>query len=139
MSDTPFGPSGVDTERQSPSRATDEMIMECMKAAGGNITKTAQNLTLSGYPIRRASLQARIDSTPDLLVAKRELIDEVLDMAEDNVFELIKRGDAAESHYALDRLGKDRGWVTRQENKNMEPLQVAVRTFSEPNSPPDAE
>lgn len=134
--DTPFGPSGV---AHPPQRdpVPEVNIAGAIQSAGGNLTKTARALAEMGTPLSRSALKSRIDSSIALTLIMKELIDGYLDQAEDNVFDLVMKGDAAESHYLLDRLGKERGWVTRSENKNLEPLQVAVRTFSEPA--PDVE
>lgn len=92
----------------------------------GNISKAARDLS-----IRRSSLKTRIDTHPELQVLLMDLRDEIIDVAEDNVFKDVKAGDGGASRFVLSTIGKERGWVTRQENANKEPIEITVRNFSD--------
>jgi hypothetical protein len=61
-------------------------------------------------------VQGRIDSDADLKVAADELLQEILDKAEDNIFGAVAKGDVNQSQFVLKTLGKDRGYATRQES-----------------------
>ena len=95
--------------------ATLEEIQEALTRCRGNKSAVARELG-----IRRTNLVDRINSHPELILHAGELVDEVIDRAEQNVFEGVFDGadvvrqDQA-SRYILSTLGKNRGYSTRQE------------------------
>lgn len=76
----------------------------------GNITAVANRLHVT-----RSQLKNRIDTSPELKLAQGEIIQSILDKAENNVFQAIEAGDVKESKFLLSNLGKDRGYTTKTE------------------------
>lgn len=128
MSDTPFGKTGIDNP--SVVTYTDAEVASFLVEELGNVTATAKRMGIS-----RRALKDRLDRRPELKELGTDLIDEIVDTAQHNIFKSVVAGDLGESRFILTTLGKDRGFATRVET-NKDPIQVNVRTFSQPNSTP---
>lgn len=116
--------AGISTYNPEPIPLDEVAAM--LREHRGNLARTATALAIS-----RGSLVSRVQANPPLQEIVAELRENILDKAEDNIFKEVEQGDAAASRFVLQTLGKDRGWVTRQENSNKEPLEITVRTFSD--------
>lgn len=81
-------------------------IYEQLIASRGNLTDCARELGVS-----RTRLKVRIEGNPTLVATLEELTEGVLDKAEQNVFDGVMRGDAADSRFVLQTKGKERGWA----------------------------
>lgn len=116
--------AGINT--QAPEVHPLDKVAAVLTASSGNITKAARDLG-----INRGNLKKRIDTHPELQALLMDLRDEIVDIAEDNIYKDVRDGDSGASRFVLSTLGKDRGWVTRQENSNKEPIEITVRSFSD--------
>lgn len=94
----------------------------------GNLSKCSRDLS-----VRRKNLVERIGKHPDLQAVLDEIRDERIDKAEDNIYDDLDKGDPAASRFVLATLGKDRGWVTRNEStgKGGGDLSVTIKKFSD--------
>lgn len=81
------------------------LVEEC-----GNVSATAKRMN-----VKRSNLADKINRTPELKIARGDIIQSILDKAESNVFTDIAAGDVDTSKYALNTLGKDRGYTTKSE------------------------
>lgn len=126
----PYGVLMDDIDTTQPVPVPAEKIAEHLRANRGNKSKTVRTLADEGFPIALKNLSARIDANPELREIRNEVIDEILDTAEDNVFDDVLAKDGGASRFVLTTLGKDRGWVTRTENDNKKPIEVVLRDLS---------
>lgn len=116
--------AGIDTK--VPEAYPHDKVAAVLTANSGNISKSARDLG-----VNRGNLKKRIDLNPELQALLMDLRDEIVDIAEDNIYKDVREGDSGASRFVLATLGKDRGWVTRQENSNKEPIEITVRSFSD--------
>lgn len=90
--------------------------------------------------VTRTQLSDYIDSTPELLSALQDWRQGIIDKSEDNIFVAAEKGDLASSKMIVATLGKDRGWVPREEQtgKDGMPLIPPTITFAldEPKEEP---
>lgn len=66
--------------------------------------------------VRRKTITDMLSRIPAIKVLKTELVENVLDKAEDNVFKGVLQGDRGDSKFILSTLGKERGYSTKVEN-----------------------
>lgn len=78
----------------------------------------------------RQTLWRFIRDNPELQEIKENATEELVDLAEKQMQKAIEAGDMKTVRWYLERLGKDRGYVTRQETtgKDGEPLQIGEIT-----------
>ena len=89
------------------NRFTDGDIWDALVANDGNMSAAARSLSRS-----RIWMSTRVNKSPELLNLIRSFRDEVLDIAEQNVFARVKAGDdPATEKWLLSTLGKDRGYT----------------------------
>jgi regulatory Fis family protein len=91
---------------------SDEEVIAALFKAGGNVSKTAKLLGLSDI----ADLRKRIQKKPELLNAKQEAIEQMLDKAEEKILKGMTKNDAK---WILERKGRMRGWGTVIANANL--------------------
>jgi len=93
---------------------TQTAIIKALKKYYGNVTKSAKSLRVT-----REYLSSKIKLSDKLKTARDEARNEIIDLAEENVFELVKREtgkrSAANSRWILQTLGKQRGYTERTE------------------------
>ena len=89
---------------------TIKQIAHALEAKAGNITQAARALGVT-----RDALHKRIAKSEELqrlVIASRE---ELVDIAESTIRKNIRKGDVASTIFVLKTLGKNRGYVERQE------------------------
>ena len=88
-------------------RISDAKLIEALEENRCNIGATARALGL-----RRSDLKLRIDKNPQLTLLIEDFREEILDKAEDNVAVGVLAGDKGTSQFALQTIGKSRGYHT---------------------------
>lgn len=123
----------VDFDTAAPVPVPADKIAQHLRDNRGNLSLTCRTLADFGFPISRKSLKNRIDSSPELREVLDDVRDDILDQAESNVYDDVFAKDPGASRFVLTTLGKERGWVTRQEQSNKEPIQIIVKDFNDEN------
>lgn len=80
-------------------------VYKALLDAKGNISAAARSLGRFRSAIKRI-----IDSTPELVALLEDIREEHVDRAEFNIFADVEKGDAAQSRFVAQTLGKARGW-----------------------------
>lgn len=94
------------------------------------------SLSAEACGVARTTLYRFIEKHPHLKEVRTEVDENLLDVAESNVVSALSEADMKTTRWYLERKGKDRGYVTRQEQtgKDGTPLQVTSikRTIVDP-------
>ncbi|HWI05563.1 MAG TPA: hypothetical protein VNT52_17285 [Acidimicrobiales bacterium] len=115
-----------------------EEVTNALETSGGVIGYAARKLRCS-----RTALYNFIARHPELEDVRTQAREAILDTAEHNVIAAVKGGDLKVSRWLLDRLGRHRGYTTRQEVAGVEdqPLQISaierVLVDPDPTAHPD--
>src|SRR4051812_38630357 len=91
-------------------KPTDEDICIELMRHGGRLYWTAKALGCSSLYVRQ-----RIRECPQVQEAYRDSKDEVVDLAEQVMYNRLKDGSETAARYILSTLGKDRGYTERTE------------------------
>ncbi len=91
-------------------RPPNKKIIEVLTNCAGLMKPAADKLNVS-----RCTLYEWCKKDPELEAAKNAARDAVVDMAESKLFKKVKDGDLIATLFLLKTLGKDRGYVERQE------------------------
>lgn len=86
-------------------KVTDGDIYEQLLASEGNKSHAARALGIS-----RRRIGERIDRSPALTALCQDVVEEVLDQAETNVYADVRKNDATANRFVLATRGKERGW-----------------------------
>lgn len=110
--------------------------LELIRLCRGNVSAMAREEGIS-----RSVCKQYIDKCPELVSALNDWRQEIVDKAEDNIFILVEKGDGAASKMVVSMLGKDRGWVAREEQtgKDGTPLIPSVIEFTTYEEEPEAD
>lgn len=92
------------------ARLTAEQIKHALEGASGNISYAAKSLGVS-----RSTLYRRIDASPALKVVLADSREELKDIAESALKRAVIAGEGWAVCFALKTVGRDRGYVERQE------------------------
>jgi hypothetical protein len=92
------------------SPMTVEEVRDLLIAENGNVSAVARALYRS-----RSVVKNWIDTKPELVATLMDMREEVVDQAERNIFAAVSLGDQGASKFVAMTLGKDRGWVPREE------------------------
>lgn len=92
-------------------RFTEEQVAQALRGSKGFVNIAAQKLDTTSSTIR-----AYISRSPRLQEIQRDERGLLLDEAEAGLWKAIRAGDAWAITFALRTLGKDRGYVERQEH-----------------------
>jgi predicted transcriptional regulator len=90
------------------SRITDEQIAEALRASGGLQTPAAKMLGVS-----QQMISSRIRKSPYLLEVRREVEEALLDIAETQLVQQIKKGRIGAIIFYLKCKGKSRGYIEK--------------------------
>ena len=94
---------------RSIDRIGEQRAVDVLTSSRGNVSLAARRLGISARTIHRWLAQY-----PDL----RELVeaqrDRIIDMAEENIFDAVERGNLKASWFVLQTLGKKRGYSERK-------------------------
>lgn len=86
---------------------TDAQIYETLIAEDGNISATARQLGMS-----RTRCKQRIDKSVVLTALLMDATEEIVDIAQGNVFRDVRANDPTANRFVLQTLGKERGFST---------------------------
>lgn len=103
---------------------TVEQIVNALEKKAGNITEAANALKVT-----RQALYKRIsedETLQEALVAAREAL---VDMAESEARKQIKRGNTAIIIFTLKTLGRNRGYVERQEHTGVDGGPIVIKGY----------
>jgi ribosome maturation protein Sdo1 len=90
---------------------TEDEIIKALSEARGNVTAAARSLDRA-----RKTIEVRIKGSPVLMAHVAQLREEIIDKAEENIYNDVEKGDQAASKFVLQTIGKDRGFVSRVES-----------------------
>lgn len=96
--------------RHADNPMTVEEVAAALEANGGVIAYAARALGCS-----RNAVYAYIDRYPELEDVRRDAREAMLDTAEHHVITAVNEADMQTVRWVLDRLGRARGYSTRQE------------------------
>jgi hypothetical protein len=100
----------------SDYKFSDTQIADALRDTRGNLSDAARLLTeRCGIPCSRAYLKRATTSRPMLVELVADMTQAIVDKAEDNIFNLVEHGDDKASYFILRTLGKDRGYVPKEE------------------------
>ena len=88
----------------------EKKVIEMLTATHGNVSLAAQKLG-----VNRRTIHRHMEKNPTLRQVVEECREQVLDRAEENIFEAAEKGDLAACRFILTTLGKARGYSTRKE------------------------
>ena len=91
-------------------KATKESLLKAIKASKGIVTSICKSLGMS-----RQAFYERANKDEDLLAALQDSREEIIDFAETKLIELIRDGNASAIFFYLRTVGKDRGYIEKQE------------------------
>lgn len=83
---------------------------KALVATRGNMSAAAREL---GVP--RSVMSKVAGETPEIQEMLQDFREEIVDTAEDNIFEDVRKGDASQSRFIAQTLGKSRGYSTAVE------------------------
>ena len=118
---------------------TNEEIADALRAAHGLLATTAQILTKvgGGRKITRQAVSGRIKRSPELREVAEQAAETLTDLAEQELYKLIKQGYKTAIIFYLKCKGKDRGYIERQEltgkdgtaltGDKLEPVEVNIK------------
>lgn len=96
-------------------------IYKAIVAYEGNLAKVATD-----FEISRTKLQSIVDASLILTTLMGDYKLNILDQAENVIFNDVKRGDSNAARFLLTTLGKDRGYSTKVETDKT-PVEVVIR------------
>ena len=99
----------------------EKKVIGTLTAARGNVSLASEKLG-----VNRRTIHRHMKKNPALRQVVEDCREQVLDRAEENIFEAAEKGDLAACRFILSTLGKARGYSTRKE---IEPPRV--RTLEE--------
>ena len=106
-------------------KLTYEKVKEALILHNGIVLYAAKACGVARY-----TLYKFMDAHPDLKEIRANATEELIDIAENRVLEAIEKGELKTVRWYLERLGKDRGYVTRSETtgKDGAPLEIGEIT-----------
>lgn len=117
---TPYPVLSIDCEVFSMTILTEERVALALRDTGAIIANAAEKLGVS-----RLALYRFMKKHPAMQNLRLEIENETIDLAEYRVVQAILAGDLKTTRWYLERKGRGRGYVTRQEQTGAdgEPLQ----------------
>lgn len=116
-----------DTELDLPTR---KEFINLIFRYNGNLNRIAEQIGLTRYVVQRT-----IENDDEYLLAYLDAKEARIDKAEHTVDAAIEFGDAQTARWLLDRLGANRGYVTKQEiDHNIEITVNAPQQFLPPQT-----
>lgn len=88
-------------------KVTNSAIYDQLVASEGNVSHAANALGVS-----RTWLARKIDKNVTLTAMLLDRREEIIDIAEQNVFADVRKNDPTANRFVLQSLGKERGWAT---------------------------
>jgi hypothetical protein len=112
---------------------TKEQLLKAIENSQGLVTKIQKNLEkMLKTKICWDTVKKYLGQYPECEVAIQAEKEAMLDLAENNVFKELARGDASMSKWYLKMKGQERGYIETQEIKmgNNDPLNINLNTQS---------
>lgn len=97
---------------------TDGQLEAALRKHAGIKSFAAKELS-----VERNTVQERVDRSPHLQQVLRDIRENVVDLAEGVVVDALNKKDRETARWALNRLGKDRGYALKIEN-SVDPEQL---------------
>ena len=88
----------------------EKKVIGTLTAARGNVSLASEKLG-----VNRRTIHRHMKKNPALRQVVEDCREQVLDRAEENIFEAAEKGDLAACRFILTTLGKARGYSTRKE------------------------
>lgn len=110
-------------------KITQEQMLEAIEGSNGLISKIQRNLKLAlGEHICWETVERYVHKWESCEQAVKAEKEEMLDLAENNVFKELAKGDIHTSKWYLRMKGKERGYIETQEihNVNEDPLNINI-------------
>lgn len=127
----------ADSVNPNGAKYTEEEVYKVLEAVEGNVAAAARELET-----KRGKLKEFIDSKPALVALLTDLREEIVDIAEGNIFRAVKdKADLGMSMQVVSTLGKNRGWTNRQEltgkdDKDLVPTAIVFQTYDDDEDSP---
>lgn len=122
--DYDFKNSRTVTNPDSPIYEQD--LLAAIMFTAGNYTKISELLLRP-----RSEIKKLVENTPYIYDYCLESRESIVDIAEDNIFKLVRVGDKDISKFVLQTLGKERGYSTRAEAVDRTPPDQIKRSSRE--------
>lgn len=103
------------------SKPTKTATLDAIRNSGGIMSTIAEKLGVTWH-----TAKSYVDKWPETIQAFEDERNRIVDMAESVLVKSIRNGDTQDAKWLLSRLGKDRGYVERQETtgKDGGPIQT---------------
>jgi len=113
-----------------------EAVLAKIEEFRGNVSAIARD-----FGVWRSNLVQYISTKPELQAALDDIRQTVVDKAESNIFAAVEQGDLGSSKMVVSMLGKDRGWVTREEQTGKDgaplvPPQIVFTPYDDADTGP---
>lgn len=108
-----------------PRQYTDEQVIDAIRKAGGVVTDAAKILGCT-----RRTVQRRANEVAEVREVIEDSREELIDEAEKSLRAAVVKGDAWAVCFALKTIGKSRGYVERQEVKDIsdpQPVELELK------------
>lgn len=109
------------TPKKSTAPIADEVIIEQLRRASGNVAHTARTLGLD-----RASLSNRIQRTPALRQVVEDARQAIVDAAENALLAAVVEKQGWAVCFALKTLGKSRGYVEQMDQQLSGQVEIII-------------
>jgi len=108
------------------ARPTKRRLREAIEESGGIIAAVARM-----FGVSRQTVYNWLDRYPELTLDLEHAREDIIDVAEANIFREVRKGNIDLSKFVLTRLGKNRGWSSRTEmtGADGEALQLSPDTL----------
>lgn len=112
-------------------KVTKESLLKAIISSKGIVTNICKGLQIS-----RQAFYERVNKDEELLEALQDSREEIIDFAETKLIELIRNGNASAIFFYLKTVGKDRGYIEKQEidqnNRTVNIIEVPAIDALEP-------
>tara|TARA_R100001163_G_C4925890_1_gene104025 strand:- start:58 stop:438 length:381 start_codon:yes stop_codon:yes gene_type:complete len=112
-------------------KASKESLLNAIKSSKGIVTNICKGLGIS-----RQAFYERVNKDEELLTALQDSREEIIDFAETKLIELIRNGNASAIFFYLKTVGKERGYIEKQEvdqtNRTVNIIEVPAIDALEP-------
>ena len=110
-----------------------KQMLDAIKGSQGLVTKIQRNLEeITHETWGWETVRNYLDKWPECEVAIKAEKEAMLDLAENNIFKELSRGDSKTSKWYLRMKGKERGYVETQEIiTNADPLNINLNGLTE--------
>lgn len=102
------------------ARFTRQQLVQALRQARGIYTYAAVALEkMTGRAITRSGVKYYCDHNPELAELRKELMEEIIDIAEFGVISAANEGNVTASMFILKTQGRGRGWLERPTDREL--------------------